>query len=251
MTSEHLIRSSFVANFIFAFYRGGARDIRASLHFSARLRARRRHGGRLLRPVLRGACLFGARATRGAEARARPRLDVSARDPDLKPNSIFHPSTPPSCVSFGFPSLLAPSSDRDAQGHKGKFGHEFLEFELRPDGKLRYANNSNYKHDTLIKKEMFVSRAVVEEAKRIVQASEIHKESDAQWPEGDRVGSQELEIVLGEEHITLTTTKIGSLLDVQNSKDPEGLRVFYYVVQDLKALVFSLINLHVKLRPIG
>ena len=68
-------------NFIFAFYRGGARDIRASLHFSARLRARRRHGGRLLRPVLCGACLFGARATRGAEARARvlpsPRVPAS------------------------------------------------------------------------------------------------------------------------------------------------------------------------------
>jgi protein mago nashi len=23
-------------------------------------------------------------------------------------------------------------------GHMGKFGHEFLEFEFRPDGKLRY-----------------------------------------------------------------------------------------------------------------
>jgi hypothetical protein len=23
-------------------------------------------------------------------------------------------------------------------GHKGKFGHEFLEFEFRPDGKLRF-----------------------------------------------------------------------------------------------------------------
>ena len=32
-------------------------------------------------------------------------------------------------------------------GHKGKFGHEFLEFEFRPDGRLRYANNSNYKND--------------------------------------------------------------------------------------------------------
>lgn len=26
-------------------------------------------------------------------------------------------------------------------GHKGKFGHEFLEFEFRPDGKLRFVNN--------------------------------------------------------------------------------------------------------------
>ena len=33
-------------------------------------------------------------------------------------------------------------------GHKGKFGHEFLEFEFRPDGRLRYANNSQYKNDT-------------------------------------------------------------------------------------------------------
>jgi hypothetical protein len=42
------------------------------------------------------------------------------------------------------------------------------------------------------------------------------------------------------------TAKIGSLQDVQDSSDPEGLRVFYYLVQDLKALVFSLISLHFK-----
>ena len=42
------------------------------------------------------------------------------------------------------------------------------------------------------------------------------------------------------------TAKIGSLVDVTESQDPEGLRVFYYLVQDLKALVFSLIALHFK-----
>ena len=31
------------------------------------------------------------------------------------------------------------------------------------------------------------------------------------------------------------TAKIGSLVDVQDSEDPDGLRVFYYLVQDLKA----------------
>ena len=40
-------------------------------------------------------------------------------------------------------------------GHKGIYGHEFLEFEFRPDGRLRYANNSNYKSDVLIRKEGF------------------------------------------------------------------------------------------------
>lgn len=44
------------------------------------------------------------------------------------------------------------------------------------------------------------------------------------------------------------TAKIGSLVDVTESADPEGLRVFYYLVQDLKALVFSLISLHFKVK---
>ena len=46
------------------------------------------------------------------------------------------------------------------------------------------------------------------------------------------------------------TAKIGSINDVTESADPEGLRVFYYLVQDLKALVFSLIALHFKIKPI-
>lgn len=84
---------------------------------------------------------------------------------------------------------MASSSEfylRYYTGHKGKFGHEFLEFEFRPDGKLsvckksynkhislnilifylftfsflffvgrlRYANNSNYKNDQMIRKEV-------------------------------------------------------------------------------------------------
>ena len=33
-------------------------------------------------------------------------------------------------------------------------------------------------------------------------------------------------------------------------RDPEGLRSFYYLVQDLKCMVFSLIGLHFKIKPI-
>jgi len=135
-------------------------------------------------------------------------------------------------------------------GHQGKFGHEFLEFELKPDGRLRYANNSNYKNDTMIRKEAYVSQYVKSELKRIIQESEIIKEDDNLWPTPDRVGRQELEIVLGQDHISFTTSKIGSLADVQASKDPEGLRVFYYLVQDLKCFVFSLIGLHFRIKPV-
>lgn len=60
---------------------------------------------------------------------------------------------------------------------------------------------------------------------------QIMKEDDNNWPEPDRVGRQELEIVMGNEHISFTTSKIGSLVDVQSSNDPEGLRIFYYLVQ--------------------
>ncbi|KAK1361236.1 hypothetical protein POM88_045710 [Heracleum sosnowskyi] len=57
--------------------------------------------------------------------------------------------------------------------------------------------------------------------------------SKQSWPEPDHVGRQELEIVMGNEHISFTTSKIGSLMDVQTSKDPEGLRIFYYLVQEV------------------
>ncbi|BFZ59319.1 Protein mago nashi [Saitoella coloradoensis] len=135
-------------------------------------------------------------------------------------------------------------------GHTGRFGHEFLEFDVRADGVARYANNSNYRNDSLIRKEMCVSQALIAELKRIVQESEILREDDAKWPRKNKDGRQELEIRLGNEHISFETAKIGSLVDVTESEDPEGLRVFYYLVQDLKALVFSLIALHFKIKPI-
>ena len=78
-------------------------------------------------------------------------------------------------------------------GHSGKHGHEFLEFEYS-HGRLRYANNSNYRNDSLIRKEsgcaaplyifpldssmpfpVWVGPLVVKELKRIVEGSEITK----------------------------------------------------------------------------
>jgi protein mago nashi len=135
-------------------------------------------------------------------------------------------------------------------GHRGKFGHEYLQFEFLPDGLLRYSNASNYRKDQVIKKQVYVTASAVRELKRIILDSEVAKEDDSLWPEPDVVGKQELEIVMDNEHIFFQTNKIGSLIDVEDSSDPEGMRVFYYLVQDLKCLVFSLIRLHFKLKPI-
>lgn len=94
----------------------------------------------------------------------------------------------------------------------------------------RYANNSNYRQDSLIRKEMCVSLALIAELKRIIESSEIMKEDDAKWPPKNKDGRQELEIRIGDQHVSFEVGKIGSLADVQESEDPEGLRVFYYLV---------------------
>ena len=163
-------------------------------------------------------------------------------------------------------------------GHKGRFGHEYLEFEFRPDGRLRYANNSNYKKDTIIRKEGTAPecwarpvrhqrahprgyvgpivprtrparsdreprRADRGEAHHHRQrnpqvrrrhrfgisppaswracsrppgssrrarrcgAARVSREDDRLWPEADRIGRQELEIVLNNEHISFTVRR--------------------------------------------
>jgi protein mago nashi len=81
-------------------------------------------------------------------------------------------------------------------GHKGKFGHEFLEFEFRPDGRLRYANNSNYKNDQMIRKEVTVNSVVLDELRRIVEESDIMQEDDKLWPVPDRIGRQVIYILV-------------------------------------------------------
>ena len=49
----------------------------------------------------------------------------------------------------------------------------------------------------------------MDELRRIIEDSEIMAEDDELWPQPDRVGRQELEIVIGDEHISFTTSKIG------------------------------------------
>jgi len=125
-----------------------------------------------------------------------------------------------------------------------------MEFEISSDGKLRYANNSNYKNDFMIRKEVMLSASVIEEIKRIIRESEVTKGDDSKWPAPNRDGKQELEIKLDREHISFTSAKIGSLMNVQDSEDPEGYRNYYYLIQDLKCLILSLISLHFKIKPI-
>ena len=144
-------------------------------------------------------------------------------------------------------------------GHRGRFGHEFLEFEFVEEaggaGRLRYATGSEYKNesksDVYIRKEAKVHRAVIEEVKRFVRESAVTSADDALWPEPDRDGLQELEVKLDGDDIFFNCSKIASLADIKTAKDPKTLTAFYYLAQDLKCLVFSLISVHFKIQPLG
>jgi len=156
---------------------------------------------------------------------------------------------------FGVCSWIDDMSDefyvRYYVGHKGVFGHEYLEFEIRPNGKLRYANNTHYKNEALIQKDLFLNSLLLDEVKKMVTESEIMKQDDTNWPEPNKDGKQEMEIVMNNEHISFCTSKIASLVDIESSKDPDGLRAFYFLAQDLRGLVLSLIALHFKINPLG
>jgi protein mago nashi len=97
---------------------------------------------------------------------------------------------------------------------------------------------------------MILSEQVLLEFKRIVEESKVMELDDEKWPEPDSNGLQELELIIGNVHVCFVTSKIGSLLEVEKSKDPEGFEAFYYLVQDLKCFVLALISTHFKVKPI-
>jgi len=47
-----------------------------------------------------------------------------------------------------------------------------------------------------------VGQAVLTELRRIIEDSELIREDDKNWPEPDRNGRQEFEVVLGNQHIS-------------------------------------------------
>ena len=119
---------------------------------------------------------------------------------------------------------------------------------------------------------VWIGPLVIKELKRIVEASEITKYASSYKPwldaklfssrktirKRDIVKKQELEIRIGNDHIAFEVSILTNRLvyssthwyilykDCQNwlpgawsiCEDPEGLRVFYYLVQDLKVGVF-------------
>lgn len=59
---------------------------------------------------------------------------------------------------------------------QGRFGHEFLEFEVHPEGLLKYANATRYRGEGRIRKEIQLSETVVHEFAKIIRNSHVSAE---------------------------------------------------------------------------
>ncbi|MCJ1296840.1 hypothetical protein MMC34_008408, partial [Xylographa carneopallida] len=139
-------------------------------------------------------------------------------------------------------------------GHAGKFGHEFLEFELLPSGLLRYANSSHYRSDSTIRKQLTLSHTTLRQFRAIIADSGITTYDDAGWTQPDAVGRQELEVRSGGQHVSFVCGKIQSMAELEGrgvaGAALAGMKCLYFVSQDLRCLVMSLITLHFKIKPI-
>ena len=77
-------------------------------------------------------------------------------------------------------SMLLPLMDVFDEHH----GAYYINVNVKKQGtdltfhvQFRYANNSNYKNDTMIRKEGFVGQEVLDELKRIIEDAEVLKSS--------------------------------------------------------------------------
>lgn len=159
---------------------------------------------------------------------------------------------------------------------------EFIEFEVNADGELRYINKTQYRGDSeAIRKRLFLSPTVMAEIARIVEASQVMEQDDAAWPPPDKDGRQELEVRMGggggaggaagggegaggdgaadpppptttaaTTHVSLATTKLASTVQIARCADAAGLKRYYFLCQDLKAMFLALVAAHFQVQPI-
>lgn len=145
-------------------------------------------------------------------------------------NEDWHP---PACI---------PKSDelhiRYHVERLGEYGRELLEFEVRPDGLLRYASNSCFKK---VQKQCYVSQMMLAQLERIVVDSCFLSPNVEGWPPSSETDRQQLEISQGSSNFAVSTRGVKTPLDASGF---EGMLAFFYLTADLEAFVFSVVRLH-------
>lgn len=158
-----------------------------------------------------------------------------------------------------------------SMGHRGRFGHEFMEFEINNQGWLKYSNGSHYRKSDAIRKEVQLSSLVLDQIKEMVEKTGILSltaEEEGKWPAVDMgrtqkseqpphdtkdniQGRQELEIVLNGKNLYLRTPKFKYVHDLEGLEEEKNLKTYFHLCQQLKGFILSLINVHFKVSPYG
>lgn len=138
-------------------------------------------------------------------------------------------------------------------------GGETTSVSLRVEGgQLRYANTTRDRGHARGEREtrdairhvVCLSPLVLGEVARLIEESGILEYSDRAWPRPDD-HLQELEVELDRRHgKRYRTNKLISLGKIAETRDPEGLKCFYHVTHDLRALLMACVTAHFKKRPL-
>ncbi|EKE42506.1 mago nashi protein [Entamoeba nuttalli P19] len=129
-------------------------------------------------------------------------------------------------------------------GNHNQYGKEYIKFEIFDNGELKYCNQSRYRNETEIIKKLHLTRVVMKEIQDIISQSHILIQTDAHWPNNINGSRQELEIEMNDNHIFFVTSKFGTLNEIRQSKDPQGLLIFYNFINDLICLLTTLTKSH-------
>ncbi|EDR28633.1 hypothetical protein, conserved [Entamoeba dispar SAW760] len=129
-------------------------------------------------------------------------------------------------------------------GHNNQYGKEYMKFEIFDNGELNYYNKSRYRNESEIIKKLHLTRVVMKEIQDIISQSHILSQTDTHWPNKINESRQELEIEMNNIHIFFVTSKFGTLNEIRQSKDPQGLLIFYNFINDLICLITTLTKSH-------
>merc|ERR1712222_68137 len=134
-------------------------------------------------------------------------------------------------------------------GHILKKSLEYVEFVIFNNGYLRYCNHSCYRNLKTIFKNIFLSKECLYELEKMFDDTNLAHYNDKLWPSPDGDGCQELEIFVNNDHYLYSTKKLGSIIHIEKSSDPDGLTKFHFFVQDLKCFLISALSIQLKIYP--
>ena len=135
-------------------------------------------------------------------------------------------------------------------GHRGKYGHEFIEYSVDNSGALRYINGTNYKKDGQLSCSAICDKSIVECVVDQVRKSNLLECDDTNWPYPDKGGRQELEIVIDNKHYSFVTCKLNSSEEIQFRGYQHDIEQFYKLVLEIRSFFTNLIQIHTQESPI-